>query len=99
MPTALKLKEVQGLASTETGEIPAATSPAGLTGLSVATVRRCLDLLELPQRYQDPLMAEAEKPKDHQVIKADLFVEINKAKSAIRRYTPCLRANARRRLR
>jgi len=90
MPTALKLRDVQKLVTKEQRSAPTASSLAGLTGLSVPTVRRCLDLLELPQKYQDVLMEEAEKPKDQQVIKVDLFVEINKAKSAIRRYTPAV---------
>jgi ParB/RepB/Spo0J family partition protein len=90
MPTALKLRDVQVLVMREQGSTPSATSLAGLTGLSVPTVRRCLDLLDLPQKYQDVLLAEAQKPKDEQVIKVDLFVEINKAKSAIRRYTPAV---------
>ena len=88
MPTALKLRDVQTLVESEQGSKPNAGNLAGLTGLSVPTVRRCLDLLELPQKYQDILMEEAAKPREQQVIKADLFVEINKAKSAIRRYTP-----------
>jgi ParB/RepB/Spo0J family partition protein len=88
MPTALKLRDVQELVAKEQGSIPKATALAGLTGLTVATVTRCLDLLELPQHYQDLLIEEAKKPKEQQVIKADLFVEINKARSTIRRYTP-----------
>ena len=88
MPTALKLRDVQTLLKKESGTAPSATNLAGLTGLSIPTVRRCLDLLELPKKYQDMLMREAKKPKDQQVIKVDLFVEINKSKSAIRRYTP-----------
>ena len=87
MPMALKLARVRDLLEAD-GRPARAADLAGLTGVSLPTVRRALELLELPQRYQDMLLREAEKPRDQQVIKADLFVEINKAKSAIRRYVP-----------
>lgn len=85
MPTAYKLRDVQELLGSE-GRPARAKELAGLTGLPLPTVRRALELLELPQRYQDLLMAEAEKPKDQQRIKVDLFVEINKAKNVVERY-------------
>lgn len=87
MPMALKLADVRDLLASEGQE----TSPkalAGVTGVSLPTVRRALELLELPQRYQDMLLAEAEKPRDKQVITADVFVEVNKSKRVIRRYQP-----------
>jgi len=87
MPTALKLREVRNLLETE-GKSTGAKDLAGLTGMSLPSVRRALELLTLPQHYQDMLIAEAAKPREQQKIKVDLFIEINKAKSAIRRYTP-----------
>jgi ParB/RepB/Spo0J family partition protein len=87
MPTALKLADVQTLLAKE-GRSISPRDLAGLTGLSLPTVRRALELLELPKEYQDELMVEAAKPKDQQKIKADLFIEINKAKSALKRYVP-----------
>jgi ParB family chromosome partitioning protein len=87
MPMALKLADVRDLLDQEAQ----ATSPkalAGVTGISLATVRRALELLELPQRYQKLLLKEAEKPRDKQKITADLFVEINKAKRTIASYQP-----------
>lgn len=89
MPMALKLADVRGLLAAEGQE----TSPkalAGVTGISLATVRRALELLELPKRYQDVLLKEAEKPRDKQKITADLFVEINKAKRTIENYQPAV---------
>jgi ParB/RepB/Spo0J family partition protein len=87
MPTALKLREVQQLLQAD-GKQGTPTELHGLTGMSLPSVRRALGLLDLPQKYQDMLMEEAAKPKEQQVVKADLFVEINKAKSTIRNYTP-----------
>ena len=68
-----------------------ATTPAalaGVTGLSVPTVRRALELLELPQKYQDLLLREAEKPPGQQRVTADLFVEINKSQRVVENYLP-----------
>lgn len=59
-----------------------------MTGVTLPTVRRALDLLELPQHYQDILLTEAEKPRDQQKITADVFVEVNKSKRVIRSYQP-----------
>jgi len=87
MPTALKLRDVQTLLAGE-GKSAAAKELAGLTGMTLSQVRRALELLELPQHYQDLLLSEAAKPKDEQKVKVDLFIEINKAKSAVRRYVP-----------
>jgi ParB family chromosome partitioning protein len=87
MPTALKLDQVRKLLKAE-GREPTGKDLAGLTGMSLPTVRRALELLELPKKYQQLLLAEAKKPREEQMIKVDLFIEINKAKGAIKRYVP-----------
>lgn len=87
MPMALKLGEVRQML-TDQGQQSGVKELSAITGVSVPTVRRALELLELPQKYRLLLLKEAEKPKDQQVIKADLFVEINKSRNAIRRYVP-----------
>jgi ParB/RepB/Spo0J family partition protein len=87
MPMALKLRDVQEMVSAG-GQATTAKALSGLTGVPPPTVRRALELLELPQHYQDELLAEAEKPRDQQRITADVFVEVNKSRRVIERYQP-----------
>jgi len=87
MPTAIKLGEVREMLASQ-GKPTTPAALAALTGMRPAAVRRCLDLLALPKKYQDALLEEAEKPRDQQRITADLFVEIFKSQRAIERYVP-----------
>lgn len=87
MPTAYKLVEIQGMLE-QSGQASDFDDLAGFTGLSKSMVRTCFELLELPKRYRDELMREAEKPKGEQRITPDLFVEINKSQRVIQRYAP-----------
>lgn len=86
MPTALKLKEVKNMLEKQ-GEVTNKTL-ATITGLSLSQVSRCMELIDLPQKYQDLLIKEAEKPKADQKIKPDLFLEIIKSRKAIEKYVP-----------
>src|SRR5688500_18692065 len=67
MPMALKLADVRDMLEAE-GQPTRARDLAGLTGVPLPTVRRALELLELPKRYQKLLLDEAAKPKDQQTI-------------------------------
>lgn len=87
MPMALKMKDIQEMLESS-GEDARPRALAGLTGVPLPTVRRALELLDLPQRYQDLLLKEAEKPQEQQKIKADVFVEVNKSKRVLKRYVP-----------
>ncbi len=87
MPMALKLKEVGGLLERQ-GQPTNAKALAAVTGVPLATVRRALDLLDLPQKYQHLLLKEAEKPRSEQRIKADLFIEVYKSLHAVERHAP-----------
>lgn len=87
MPMALKLKEVRDLLEKE-GEPTNAKALAAVTGVPLASVRRALDLLDLPQKYQRMLLREAVKPRAEQRIKADLFIEIYKSLHAVERHAP-----------
>lgn len=87
MPTAYKLGEVRDmLVKAKRDASPKALST--ITGVRLPTVKRCLELLDLPKHYRDLLMKEAEKPKGEQTITADLFIEINKAYNVIENYAP-----------
>lgn len=87
MPMALKLKEVGDLLEKE-GQPTNPKALSAITGVPIASVRRALDLLDLPQKYQKLLLKEAEKPRAEQRIKADLFIEIYKSLHAVERHAP-----------
>jgi ParB family transcriptional regulator, chromosome partitioning protein len=61
---------------------------ASLTGVTLTTVKRSFEILDLPAKYQKMLLREAEKPKAEQRIKPDLFLEIYKSLHTVERYTP-----------
>jgi ParB family transcriptional regulator, chromosome partitioning protein len=85
MPMALKLGEIRQMLE-DGGKDTSAKSLSAITGVRLPTVRRALELLALPVKYQRMLLREAEKPRNEQRIKADLFVEIHKAYHAVERY-------------
>ncbi len=87
MPMAYKLAEISELLA-KAGQDNAPKALATITGVSFPTVKRCLELLDLPKEYRDLLMREAAKPKGEQLITADLFIEINRAYGVIGRYVP-----------
>ena len=61
---------------------------ASLTGVTLTTVKRSFEILDLPLKYQRMLLKEAEKPKVEQRIKPDLFLEIYKSVRTIDKYIP-----------
>jgi len=65
MPMALKLKIVRELLEKE-GKATSPKALSAVTGVPLASVRRALDLLDLPQKYQNMLVNEAEKPRSEQ---------------------------------
>jgi ParB family chromosome partitioning protein len=87
MPMALKLAEVRDMLLAQ-GKTARARDLAGLTGVTLPTVSRALELLDLPQRYQTMLLKEAEKPRDEQTITPDVFIEINKSRRVVASYAP-----------
>lgn len=87
MPMALKLGEIRGMLEKE-GRPVSPKSLAAITGVRLATVRRALELLDLPKPYQKMLLREAEKPRNEQRIKVDLFLEIYKSLHVVEKYTP-----------
>ncbi|HEX8495306.1 MAG TPA: ParB/RepB/Spo0J family partition protein [Pyrinomonadaceae bacterium] len=87
MPMALKLDDIRGMLEAE-GKDSRPKALAAITGVALPTIRRALDLLALPKKYQDMLLKEAEKPRGMQRIKPDLFIEINKSLHVVENYTP-----------
>lgn len=87
MPMALKLGEVREMLVNE-GRKVGPKDLAAITGVRLPTVRRALDLLDLPKKYQKMLLKEAEKPRKEQRIKPDLFIEVYKSLHVIEKYVP-----------
>jgi ParB family transcriptional regulator, chromosome partitioning protein len=87
LPMALKLGEIRQLLEAE-GRDASAKALSAVTGVRLPTVRRALELLDLPKKYQRLLLREAEKPRNERRIKADLFIEIYKSFNAIARHAP-----------
>lgn len=87
MPMALKLDEIRDMLTKE-GKATNAKALAAVTGVRLATVRRALDLLDLPKKYQAMLLKEAEKPREEQRIKVDLFIEVYKSLHAVEKHAP-----------
>src|SRR5712691_6583843 len=87
MPMALKLREVSNLLE-KAGQPTNAKALSAVTGVPLASVRRALDLLALPNKYQRLLLREAEKPRHKQRVRADLFIEIYKSLHALEKHAP-----------
>lgn len=87
LPMALKLGEIRDMLASE-GKTTTPKALSAVTGVRLATVKRGLELLDLPKRYQRMLLKEAEKPRREQRITADLFIEIYKSLHAVERYVP-----------
>ena len=87
MPMALKLGDVRDMLTKE-GKDTSPKALAAVTGVRLPTIRRALDLLDLPAKYQRMLLKEAAKPRNQQKVKADLFIEVYKSMHAVERYVP-----------
>lgn len=87
LPMAYKLQDVKKILEKD-GKLATPKNLAGITGLAPTTVKRALELLELPKKYQHILLNEAKKPRDKQFVTADLFIEINKAYRVVEKYVP-----------
>jgi ParB/RepB/Spo0J family partition protein len=85
---ASKLQRVIELYMKEWGIAPNETTLSELTGLTRGAIRRCQLLLDLPDRFQDMLLKELEKPKSQQKLSEDLFIEMEKALKAVMRRLP-----------
>jgi len=84
MPTALKLKvllEDKSFKGKTKKEI------AGLTGLSVSTVDRCVELLDLPEKYQQMIIEyyKTGEPSDFK-FSEDFFLEMDRALKSIKKF-------------
>jgi ParB family transcriptional regulator, chromosome partitioning protein len=83
-----KLPDVQKRFKKERGHEPNEPELSEATGLTRGQIRRCLYLLDLPQKYKDQLIEELSRPKKLQQISEDLFIEMERALRAVKKRFP-----------
>lgn len=85
LPTAFKLRELEQLYRDVEGTTPTEAQLSQLASMSRGEVRRLKNLLQLPQRYIDELMSEAEKPRPDQTLTVDHVLEASRGAQALRK--------------
>lgn len=85
LPTALKLRDIEGEFKKRNGRNPSEAELAGLASLTRGEVRRLRKLLSLPKRYIDELLAELENPRQAQRLTVDHVLETTKGVGALRK--------------
>lgn len=83
-----KLKRVKELVEKERKVKITYKDLSDLTGVTLSTIKRCDELLELPEKFKRIIWKELEKPKSEQKFTEDLFLEINKSIKTINSYLP-----------
>jgi ParB family transcriptional regulator, chromosome partitioning protein len=85
---AFKLPRTIELLEKRLGKAPKEAQIAAETGLTRSVIRRCKLLMELPDRYRNDLLDELHKPKAHQKLTEDLFIEMERALKTVERAMP-----------
>lgn len=85
---ALKLPRVIHLLENELGHPPNERHVAAQTGLTLAIIRRCKLLMNLPEQYKARLLGELQKPKPRQKLTEDFFIEMERSLKTVARAMP-----------
>lgn len=85
---ASKLTVIKKLYKEEHGEEPKEAQLSEATGLSRGQIRRCNLLLGLPERFQEMLHKELEKPKTRQRLSEDFFIEMERSLKTVTKRLP-----------
>jgi len=85
---ALKLPRLIELLGVQLRALPNERQIAANTGLSLAVIRRCKLLIELPEKYKQTILEELEKPKPKQRLTEDFFIEMERALKTVERAMP-----------
>jgi len=85
---ALKLPRVIKLLTQRDGKRPNERELADYTGLTRGIIRRCKLLMELPERYQEQILEELQKPKPQQKLTEDFFIEMERSLKTVERAMP-----------
>jgi ParB/RepB/Spo0J family partition protein len=75
LPTAIKLEKLRQALGQRLGRAPTEQELAAAASLGRGEVRRYRNIMALPQRYKDRLLAELEKPRPLQVLTVDHVLE------------------------
>lgn len=87
LPTALKLRKLEGLFNEAEGRVPTEIQLAQLASLSRGEVRRLKNILALPQTYLDLIEAEQDLPRSQQNLTVDHLLEVVRGTAAVIRAT------------
>jgi ParB family transcriptional regulator, chromosome partitioning protein len=85
---ASKLRRVIDLFKVDNGSFPNEIQLSELTGLTRGAIRRCQLLLGMPDRFQNMMLLELEKPKPKQRLTEDFFIEMEKSLRSVTRRIP-----------
>lgn len=86
---AVKLPRVTDLLEHDLGRRPNERELADQTGLSRGVIRRCKLLMELPERYQDEIRKELNRPKAQaHKLTEDFFIEMERSLKTVERALP-----------
>jgi ParB family transcriptional regulator, chromosome partitioning protein len=85
---ALKLPRVFELLRNKLGKEPSERDIAAETGLSVTVVRRCKLLIDLPEKHQQTILKELQKPKPQQKLSEDFYIEMERSLKTVERNMP-----------
>lgn len=85
---ATKLALIIGMLEAKKQARPTESEISRETGLSRAVIRRCRYLLNLPSEFQEQLQRELQKPKQHQRLTEDFFIEMERALTTVERAMP-----------
>lgn len=88
LTVALKLPIIMELLQKEKGSIPTERDLSERTGLNRAMIRRSKLLMNLPERYRNLITTELQKPKSQQRFTEDLFIELERALTTVKRSMP-----------
>jgi len=83
-----KLPDVQRRYTREHGKEASEAELSEATGLTRGQIRRCMLLLDLPQKYRDALVQELSLPKRMQKLSEDLFIEMERALKTVQNRVP-----------
>ena len=85
---ATKLPMVIGLLVERLAKQPTEREISEETGLNFAVIRRCKLLMELPDRHKETILKELQKPKSHQQLTEDFFIEMERALKTVENNMP-----------
>lgn len=85
---AMKLPRVLDLLQGKFERPPTEKEISAETGLAPAVIRRCKLLMELPDKHQQTILKELQKPKAQQKLSEDFYIEMERSLKTVERNMP-----------